>query len=69
MYLSRDEVFEILILRYTDYITLPEAIAGVIGREPTIEEIKEFDSKVEAMRRGWVQMNLNIRKLGKQDGK
>jgi hypothetical protein len=62
---SRDEIFELLIVRHTDGLSFVEAVSSLLGREATSDDCKAADEKIALMRSGWVAMSRNIRGLGR----
>lgn len=58
---NKDEIIEILIVQYADWVNLSEAVNVIYGREATYDEVKLVDTKIREMRRGWVAMNLRTK--------
>lgn len=65
MSLTRDEIFECLIVSYADEKPLEEAFLIVFGREPSEEELLKIHNKIISFRKWFVQTNINCRNLNK----
>lgn len=62
---SKDEVFEVLLISVVDQVPYEQGVETVFRRSPTSEEMDYFYEHCLGMRRGWVRMNENIRNLRK----
>jgi len=60
---TTDEVLEYLIRKQIDGPL--EAMNAILCRKIQAEDFAAMDLKIESMYKGWVQMNGNIRKLGR----
>ena len=66
MTFSKDDLFEILILREIEgRDSLCRAVESFLDRLPTEEEMQGLYKKIDMIHNGWCWMNRNIRRLGK----
>jgi len=53
--ITKDEVFEVLIVKHYERISDLDSLKILFGRDLTTEEIKYFYELIEGMRNGWVR--------------
>lgn len=63
--ITKDEVFEVLLIQTVEGETVSKAMARIFRRDPTSEERAYYSDLCTKMYRGWVRQNQNIRNLGR----